>query len=180
MSDTLVAVELAHWVDPASVFSRLHADDTHAFWLDAGPGVSDGWSWVGAGVPEDDPESIRAVMCATAPAEAWEAGRFRGGWVGWLGYDDAARRAGAPARFDDGMPRQQWLRVDRFVAFDHASRRAWAVAQRVRTGTMSVNGGLWYGADVPFGGYKQSGLGREMGVAGFEEYLETKSVAEPA
>jgi len=58
--------------------------------------------------------------------------------------------------------------------------RAWAVAQRVRTGTMSVNGGLWYGADVPFGGYKQSGLGREMGVAGFEEYLETKSVAEPA
>jgi aldehyde dehydrogenase (NAD+) len=58
--------------------------------------------------------------------------------------------------------------------------RAWAVAHAVRTGTMSVNGGLWYGADVPFGGYKQSGLGREMGVAGFEEYLETKSVAEPA
>ncbi len=58
--------------------------------------------------------------------------------------------------------------------------RAWAVARAVRTGTMSVNGGLWYGADVPFGGYKQSGLGREMGVAGFEEYLEVKSVAEPA
>ncbi len=56
--------------------------------------------------------------------------------------------------------------------------RAWAVATRVRTGTMSVNGGIWYGADVPFGGYKQSGIGREMGVAGFEEYLETKSVAE--
>ena len=32
--------------------------------------------------------------------------------------------------------------------------------------------------DVPFGGYKQSGIGREMGVAGFEEYLETKSIAE--
>ncbi len=58
--------------------------------------------------------------------------------------------------------------------------RALAVAGRIRTGTMSVNGGLWYGADVPFGGYKQSGIGREMGRAGFEEYLEQKAYAEPA
>ncbi|WP_157431565.1 aldehyde dehydrogenase [Actinomadura hibisca] len=56
--------------------------------------------------------------------------------------------------------------------------RARAVAARLRTGTVSVNGGVWYGADVPFGGYKQSGVGREMGVAGFEEYLETKAIAE--
>ena len=56
--------------------------------------------------------------------------------------------------------------------------RAWHVARRIRTGTMSVNGGVWYAGDVPFGGYKASGIGREMGVAGFEEYLETKSVAE--
>jgi aldehyde dehydrogenase (NAD+) len=55
--------------------------------------------------------------------------------------------------------------------------RAWAVAEKVRTGTMGINGGLWYGADVPFGGYKQSGVGREMGVAGFEEYLEQKAYA---
>jgi len=58
--------------------------------------------------------------------------------------------------------------------------RAHAVARRLRTGTVSVNGGVWYSADVPFGGYKQSGVGREMGVAGFEEYLETKSIAEGA
>jgi aldehyde dehydrogenase (NAD+) len=56
--------------------------------------------------------------------------------------------------------------------------RARAVAHRVRTGTMSINGGLWYSADVPFGGYKSSGIGREMGVAGFEEYTEMKSIAE--
>lgn len=54
------------------------------------------------------------------------------------------------------------------------------VVEGVRTGTMSINGGIWYSADVPFGGYKQSGIGREMGVAGFEEYLETKAIAEPA
>lgn len=58
--------------------------------------------------------------------------------------------------------------------------RALAVARRVRTGTMSINGGVWYSADVPFGGYRQSGIGREMGVAGFEEYLETKALARPA
>ena len=58
--------------------------------------------------------------------------------------------------------------------------RATAVAARIRTGTLSVNGGVWFSPDAPFGGYKQSGLGREMGVAGFEEYLETKTIAEPA
>jgi aldehyde dehydrogenase (NAD+) len=58
--------------------------------------------------------------------------------------------------------------------------RANAVAARLRTGTVGVNGGLWYAADVPFGGYKQSGLGREMGTQGFEEYLETKAIAQPA
>lgn len=56
--------------------------------------------------------------------------------------------------------------------------RAWAVAERIRTGTLGVNGGVWYSGDMPFGGYKHSGIGREMGRAGFEEYLETKSIAE--
>ena len=56
--------------------------------------------------------------------------------------------------------------------------RARAVARRIRTGTLAVNGGVWFSPDAPFGGYKQSGLGREMGVAGFEEYLETKTIAE--
>ncbi|WP_405180532.1 aldehyde dehydrogenase [Nocardia sp. NBC_01377] len=51
------------------------------------------------------------------------------------------------------------------------------VTSRIRTGTLGVNGGIWYSADAPFGGYKQSGNGREMGVAGFEEYLETKLIA---
>ena len=53
--------------------------------------------------------------------------------------------------------------------------RAKAVAARIRTGTIAVNGGVWFSPDAPFGGYKQSGIGREMGVAGFEEYLETKT-----
>ena len=55
--------------------------------------------------------------------------------------------------------------------------RAQAAAARMRVGTVNVNGGVWYSADVPFGGYKQSGVGREMGLAGFEEYLELKVIA---
>jgi aldehyde dehydrogenase (NAD+) len=58
--------------------------------------------------------------------------------------------------------------------------RAKRIASRIRTGTMMINGGMWYGPDVPFGGYKYSGLGRENGVAGFEEFLEIKALAEPA
>lgn len=61
---------------------------------------------------------------------------------------------------------------------DH--ERAKKIASRVRTGTMMINGGMWYGPEVPFGGYKCSGLGRENGTAGFEEFLEIKALAEPA
>ncbi len=63
------------------------------------------------------------------------------------------------------------------TVFSADPQRAQAVADRLRVGTVNVNGGVWYSADVPFGGYKQSGVGREMGVAGFEEYLELKSIA---
>jgi acyl-CoA reductase-like NAD-dependent aldehyde dehydrogenase len=57
--------------------------------------------------------------------------------------------------------------------------RCRAVARGIRSGTISINGGVYYGPDAPFGGYKQSGIGREMGVAGFEEFLEIKTIAEP-
>ena len=58
--------------------------------------------------------------------------------------------------------------------------RAVAVARRIRTGTIGVNGAQWFHPDTPFGGYKQSGLGRENGTQGFEEYLETKVMGLPA
>lgn len=57
--------------------------------------------------------------------------------------------------------------------------RALAVAQRIRSGTFSINGGQYFGPDAPFGGFKQSGIGREMGVAGLEEFLELKTFAIP-
>jgi len=53
------------------------------------------------------------------------------------------------------------------------------LARRLRAGFIGLNGGAPYFADVPFGGYKESGIGRQNGVAGFEQYLEVKSVAWP-
>ena len=58
--------------------------------------------------------------------------------------------------------------------------RALCVASRVRTGTMTVNGGSYFGLTSPLGGYKQSGLGRRNGEHGFEEYLEIKTIGLPA
>ncbi|KPI05212.1 Betaine-aldehyde dehydrogenase [Actinobacteria bacterium OK074] len=55
--------------------------------------------------------------------------------------------------------------------------RAVAVARRIRSGTFTINGGNYFAADVPFGGYKQSGIGRENGVPGLEEFLEYKAFA---
>ena len=58
--------------------------------------------------------------------------------------------------------------------------RALGVAHRIRAGSIGVNGGVPFGPDAPFGGYKLSGLGRQNGIEGFEQYLETKAVGWPA
>jgi acyl-CoA reductase-like NAD-dependent aldehyde dehydrogenase len=60
-----------------------------------------------------------------------------------------------------------------------SQERALSVARRIRTGTLSINGGNYFSPDTPFGGFKQSGIGREMGAAGLEEFLEAKTFAVP-
>ncbi len=50
-----------------------------------------------------------------------------------------------------------------------------AVARRIRTGQIEVNGGA-FNPNAPFGGYKQSGIGREYGSFGLEEFLEVKAL----
>ena len=54
---------------------------------------------------------------------------------------------------------------------EHAKR----VAKRMRTGQVDINGGQ-YNPLAPFGGYKQSGTGRELGKYGLEEFLQVKSL----
>ena len=58
-------------------------------------------------------------------------------------------------------------------------RRALDVARRIRTGSVTVNGSPAPFPHVPFGGFKQSGLGRELGPEGLAEYLEVRSIGLP-
>ena len=54
---------------------------------------------------------------------------------------------------------------------------AFALASRLRTGGVAINGGSgWTNPGVTFGGYKRSGLGRENGEAGLDEYTELKTI----
>ncbi len=80
--------------------------------------------------------------------------------------DDALRIAnGTPY----GLSGAVWAQdVDHAIAF----------ARGVQTGQLDINGGT-YNPVAPFGGYKKSGIGRELGRAGFEEYLQTKSLQLP-
>jgi aldehyde dehydrogenase (NAD+) len=61
------------------------------------------------------------------------------------------------------------------AVFTRDNAKAESVARRVRTGAIG-QGGLKMDFALPFGGYKQSGLGREGGVEGIMPYLETKTI----
>ena len=50
------------------------------------------------------------------------------------------------------------------------------VSERLEYGLVGANDAAGYTHEIPFGGFKESGLGREGGAAGLEEYMEVKSV----
>ncbi len=64
--------------------------------------------------------------------------------------------------------------------FSNNNARAERIARQVRTGTMWINNFHIFADFAPFGGYKQSGVGREFGPEGLEPFLESKSISLPA
>jgi aldehyde dehydrogenase (NAD+) len=60
-----------------------------------------------------------------------------------------------------------------------SDERALTLARRIRAGVIGVNGGMFYGPDVPFGGFKSSGIGRQNGIYGLEQYTEIKALGLP-
>jgi aldehyde dehydrogenase (NAD+) len=61
-----------------------------------------------------------------------------------------------------------------------SEERALAVARRMRTGNIAINGGIASAPDAPFGGWKASGIGVKYGIEGLEEHVLTKTLAGPA
>ncbi|MBT2750106.1 MULTISPECIES: aminodeoxychorismate synthase component I [unclassified Lysobacter] len=138
---------LAGAIDPEAVFSGVYAQARNSFWLDSQIAEdAAACSFMGAVEDADlhryriadDDEAMSAGQALLALLEGeLEADRviggealpfdFRGGFVGYFGYEmkalfDGERGAGTT------LPDAVWMRVRRFVAFDHAERRAWAVA----------------------------------------------------
>lgn len=82
-------------------------------------------------------------------------------------FSDASEAVGLANSVAYGLSNTVWSKnVDRVLD----------VAKRLRSGTVYVNTTIDAPPQMPFGGYKASGVGREMGEAGFEEYTELKSV----
>ena len=138
---------IAATIDSETAFTHLYAQSPNSFWLDSQIAEdAAACSFMGE-VDEadlrryriaDDDDALSAGQAMLTQIEAeLEAGRtdgtdalpfdFRGGFVGYLAYEmkalfDGERGAGTT------LPDAVWMRVRRFVAFDHATRRAWAVA----------------------------------------------------
>lgn len=112
--------------DPEAVFAALSEGAAGAFWFDAGPAAREGWSVLGVGAIETDPERVRATMLDSRPgAPASDGIPFLGGWAGWIGYEGGAARAGAPTSTpaSDG-----WISVETAIAIDHRTGAAHALA----------------------------------------------------
>ena len=66
------------------------------------------------------------------------------------------------------------------AVFTDDVHRAFRIAKQVRSGVVNINSTVGYNPNAPFGGYKSSGIGREGGQFGMDEFLEKKFVSWPA
>ncbi len=62
-------------------------------------------------------------------------------------------------------------------AFTNNLQQAWRVAEALEAGTVGINDGVPSTSNCPFGGFKESGWGRELGIEGMDAFLETKHVS---
>ena len=61
-------------------------------------------------------------------------------------------------------------------AFTNNLQRTWRLAESLEAGTIGINDGVPSTSNCPFGGFKESGWGRELGIEGMEAFLEIKHI----
>ena len=170
VAEKAAAVRVGDPLDPetqmGSLISRQHREKVHGF-VEAGH--EEGAEVVAGGEPSDgDGAFYPATVLSQVGSEAGVAQEEIFGPVvvaiPFEDEDDAVRIAN-DVRY--GLLATVWTKD---------SARGHRLARRVRSGTFTIN--MPYGAfpGIPFGGYKQSGFGREQGLETLQMYLETKSV----
>ncbi len=136
-----------------------------------GKGVSEGARLVTGGA--ETPEGVErgwfvrpTVLADVKPDDTVAQEEIFGPVLSVIAYDDEDEAAAIANNSAYGLSGAVW-------AGD--TERAVAFARRIRTGAVDVNGGR-FNPLAPFGGYKQSGVGRENGAYGIEEFLQTKAI----
>nr|WP_304608193.1 aldehyde dehydrogenase family protein [Herbidospora sakaeratensis] len=145
--------------------SEQHRDKVHGY---IERGVADGARLVfgGPGRPYDTGAYVHPTIFADVdPASAIAQEEIFGPVMTVIPYHDAEEAVAIANGTSYGL-------TSGVFGPDEEAR---AVARRIRAGQVDVNGGHW-NALAPFGGYRQSGNGREFGRFGLEEFLEVKSI----
>jgi len=176
------AVEIA-----AAAVSATQVDDPTAEGMHLGPVISQAqWDRVQGYIQKGIDEGARVVAGGLGKPEGHEKGYFVkptvfadvtndmaiaqeeifGPVLSIIGYDDDDDAVRIANDSPYGLAGGVWSGSD---------ERAMSVARRMRTGAVDVNGG-GFNIAAPFGGYKQSGYGRENGPYGIDEFLQTKSL----
>ncbi len=176
------AVEIA-----AAAVSATQVDDPAAEGMHLGPVISQAqWDRVQGFIQQGIDEGARVVAGGLGKPDGHETGYFVkptvfadvtndmtiaqeeifGPVLSIIGYDDDDDAVRIANDSQYGLAGGVWSASD---------ERAMSVARRMRTGAVDVNGG-GFNIAAPFGGYKQSGYGRENGPYGIDEFLQTKSL----
>jgi len=122
MRHRVLRAPLGRWVDPAAAYAAVCGNSDEAFWLDSGPDATTGTSYLGlasAVTTEFDGPVLDWLRAATDDGADADAAL---GYVGWLGYELRAETMGVDVAHGSRYPEAAWLRVERALAFDHATR----------------------------------------------------------
>ncbi len=125
MRHRVTTASLSAWVDPAIAYQAICGDAEAAFWLDSGPDATTGTSYIGLAsevVSSFDGPVLDWLEHQIADTVDGAVAGFSLGWVGWLSYELRTQTLGTTVRHVSRYPLAAWLRVERAIAFDHASR----------------------------------------------------------
>ena len=125
MRHRVTTASLSAWVDPAVAYQAICGDAEAAFWLDSGPDATTGTSYIGLAsevVSSFDPPVLDWLEQRIVDTVDGAVAGFSLGWVGWLSYELRAQTLGVTVAHLSRYPLAAWLKVERAIAFDHASR----------------------------------------------------------